>query len=69
MAKPKFKIYKDLSGQWRWRFQAANGEVMADSGESYTRRRDCDSALANFTAHVYQLERKRIADELAAYRE
>jgi uncharacterized protein YegP (UPF0339 family) len=33
-------VYPDESGQWRWRKIAANGEIVADSAESYTRKAD-----------------------------
>lgn len=36
----EFEIYRDDSGEWRWRLKAANGEIIA-SGESYRNRRDC----------------------------
>ena len=32
----EFELYKDKSGEYRWRLQAANNEVIADSGEGYT---------------------------------
>lgn len=31
----KFHIYVDAEGGYRWRLRAANGLIMADSGESY----------------------------------
>jgi uncharacterized protein YegP (UPF0339 family) len=34
------EVYKDAAGEWRWRRVAGNGEVIADSGESYTRKYD-----------------------------
>lgn len=39
------KIYKDKDGEWRWRMRAANGEIMADSGEGYTRKADARNSL------------------------
>jgi uncharacterized protein YegP (UPF0339 family) len=36
----KVRLYKAADG-WRWRLVAPNGKVLADSGEAYTRRRDC----------------------------
>jgi uncharacterized protein len=36
------ELYQDAVGQWRWRMQAANGRIVADSGEGYRRR---DAAL------------------------
>ncbi len=34
-----FELYKDRSGQWRGRLVARNGKTIADSGESYSRKR------------------------------
>lgn len=50
----KFQIYKDKKKEFRWRLIATNGNILADSGEGYTRRgnvkkaivRFCDAALA-----------------------
>jgi Domain of unknown function (DUF1508) len=33
--------YEDLSGEWRWKRVAPNGEVVADSGEGYVNYEDC----------------------------
>lgn len=39
MKKPsKVVIYKDRKGEWRWRFVAPNGRIVADSGEGYKRK-------------------------------
>lgn len=34
-------FFKDEGGEWRWRMTAPNGEIVADSGEGYSRRIDC----------------------------
>ena len=31
----KFEVYKDKSGEFRWRLVHTNGQVIANSGESY----------------------------------
>jgi uncharacterized protein YegP (UPF0339 family) len=31
----KFEIYKDKSGEFRWRLVASNGQAIATSGEGY----------------------------------
>ena len=31
-----YYYYQNAKGEWRWRLQAANGRIVADSGESYT---------------------------------
>jgi uncharacterized protein YegP (UPF0339 family) len=36
-----FHVYKDKEGEWRWSLKAANGRVVADSGEGYKHRGDC----------------------------
>ena len=37
----KFEYYQDRSGFWRWHLKAPNGEILADSGQSYRYERDC----------------------------
>jgi uncharacterized protein YegP (UPF0339 family) len=46
------RIYPDRAKQWRWQLLASNGRILADSGESYTRRRDCVRAVARVVALV-----------------
>lgn len=33
--------YKDQKGEWRWRLTAANGRIIADSGEGYKHEQNC----------------------------
>lgn len=44
MKRPKFVVYKAADG-YRWRLVAANGRIVADSGEAYTRKHDAEKAL------------------------
>lgn len=37
-------VYRDSTGQFRWRQVARNGRTVADGSESYTRRADCVKA-------------------------
>ncbi len=37
--------YQDANKQWRWRLKAANGRIIANSGEGYVNESDCDSAI------------------------
>lgn len=30
-----FEVFQDNAGEWRWRLVAANGNIIADSGEGY----------------------------------
>jgi uncharacterized protein YegP (UPF0339 family) len=41
----KIVVYQDLRGEWRWRFVAENGRVMADGAEGYDEKRGVDKAL------------------------
>ena len=36
-----YHYYKDKKGEWRWRLKAANGRILADSGEGYKNLSDC----------------------------
>lgn len=40
----RVEVYRDTRGEWRWRYVAQNGHVLADSGEGYSRRIDCVNA-------------------------
>lgn len=40
-----FDIYQDRAGGWRWRLKAENGQIVADSAESYTREADAERAV------------------------
>lgn len=37
------EFYKDAVLEWRWRLVHANGNVVADSGEGYKNRGDCEA--------------------------
>ena len=41
-----FEIYKDTSGDWRWRLRARNGRIVADSAEGYASKRNAKAAVA-----------------------
>lgn len=36
-----FQVYKDEGGAFRWRLRAANGQVIATSGQGYKAKADC----------------------------
>lgn len=44
MAKPKFQIYADASGKYRWRLKDGDGEKVASSADSYASRSDAKRA-------------------------
>jgi uncharacterized protein YegP (UPF0339 family) len=41
----KYVIYKDGNNHWRWRLFAANNRIIADSGEGYWNKADCEHAI------------------------
>ncbi len=41
----QYRMYKDAAGHWRWRLLAANNRIIADSGESYWNKADCQAAI------------------------
>ena len=41
----KYQIYKDKAGEYRWRYIAANGNIIADSGEGYINKSDCQNGI------------------------
>ena len=41
----RFELYRDASGEWRWRLRVQNGNVIAESGEGYRHREDCEHAI------------------------
>ena len=50
----KVEFYQDKKGGWRWRVQAANGEIVA-TGEAHNSRADAERA--------YEGVKRTIADE------
>lgn len=41
----KFEVYRDQKSEYRWRFRADNGRIVADSAEGYTTRAACDRGI------------------------
>ena len=58
-----FEVYKDKAGEHRWRLKAANGQVIATSGDGYKERRDC---LAGIESVRRNAPAAKVADEPAA---
>lgn len=47
MANPKFEIYADSAGKYRWRLKDGNGEKVASSGESFDSKGNAKRAAEN----------------------
>ncbi|MBN8570667.1 MAG: DUF1508 domain-containing protein [Ignavibacteria bacterium] len=41
----RFKAYKDAQGYWRWQLKSDNGNIIADSGEGYVNKSDCEHGI------------------------
>jgi uncharacterized protein YegP (UPF0339 family) len=41
----KYCTYKDKNGEWRWRLKSPNGNTIADSGEGYKNKADCEAGI------------------------
>ena len=48
----RFEIYRDASGEWRWRAVAGNGQIVADSSEGYKRKWNAKRAAKRFVTYV-----------------
>lgn len=40
-----FELYKDAKDEFRWRLKAANGQVLATSGDGYKAKADCQHGI------------------------
>ncbi|RMB13286.1 uncharacterized protein YegP (UPF0339 family) [Haloplanus aerogenes] len=47
-----FQVFEDAAEEWRWRLVAANGEIIADSGEGYTSRHEAREAAGRVQAYA-----------------
>ncbi|MBP5448235.1 MAG: DUF1508 domain-containing protein, partial [Treponema sp.] len=48
---PKFEIYKDKAGEFRYRLKASNGEIIA-SGESYTTKQSVQNGIESIKTNA-----------------
>jgi uncharacterized protein YegP (UPF0339 family) len=40
-----FKLYKDKSGEYRWRLVHQNGQIIADSAEGYSSKSNAENGI------------------------
>lgn len=50
MAKPKFELYADTAGMYRWRLKDGNSVKIASSAESFDSRANAKRAAENVKA-------------------
>lgn len=41
----RFEIFQDKKNEYRWRLRAANNKIIADSGEGYKKKSDCQHGI------------------------
>ncbi len=63
-----FEIYRDVAGEWRWRLVHENGNILADSGEGYSRRRDARRAVDRVQDRAGDAEFDIYEDSAGEYR-
>jgi uncharacterized protein YegP (UPF0339 family) len=52
----KFEIHKAIHGEWYWILKAGNGQVLADSGETYSSKQNTQEAIELIQAQAAQAE-------------
>ncbi|MFB6269377.1 MAG: YegP family protein [Halobacterium sp.] len=63
-----FEIYRDVAGEWRWRLVHKNGNILADSGQGYSRRRDARRAVDTVQERVSEADFDVYEDDAGDYR-
>ena len=48
----KFEIYKDKSGEFRWKLIHMNGQAIADSGEGYKAKANAVKGISSLKENV-----------------
>jgi uncharacterized protein YegP (UPF0339 family) len=48
----RFELFEDSAGEWRWRLVAANGNIIADSGEGYTTKQGAKRGIRSVKANA-----------------
>lgn len=63
-----FQVYRDLEGRWRWRLVHRNGNILADSGQGYSRRHDANRAVERLQDDPSSLEVEVYEDKAGEHR-
>lgn len=49
---PKFELYKDKRGEFRWRLKARNGEIIAVAEEGFSTKDSCMRSIETVRKNV-----------------
>ena len=55
LTNPKFEVYEDKGGEFRFRLKARNGEIIATS-EGYTTKASCENGIASVQKNAPEAE-------------
>ena len=58
---PKFEVYKDKAGEFRFRLKARNGEIIA-TGESYKAKASCLNGIDSIRRNAPEAELVKLED-------
>ena len=67
-SKLKFELYKDKASEHRFRIKAGNGEVLATSGEGYSKKADAKTAIERLQANPEKLVWELYEDKKSEHR-
>ena len=56
----KFELYKDKSGEFRWRLVASNGQAIASSGEGYKTKESAKAGIESVKKNAPTAEIKEV---------
>ena len=59
--KPRFEVYKDKAGEFRFRLKARNGEIIA-TGESYKAKASCLNGIDSIRRNAPEAELVKLED-------
>jgi uncharacterized protein YegP (UPF0339 family) len=52
VSKATFELYEDSAGQYRWRLEHDNGNIIADSGEGYASKQKAREGIESVKANA-----------------
>jgi amphi-Trp domain-containing protein len=52
----RFEIFRDQGDEWRWRLRHRNGNIIATSGEGYTRKHNAQKGLRSVMQNAPEAE-------------
>ncbi len=59
---PKFELYTDKKGEFRFRLKAVNGQIIASSGEGYTTKRAALNGIESVKKNAPEASIERIKE-------